>query len=60
MNIIEVKDLKKAYLLPSDKTKTFNAVDSISLGIKKGGLWNSWSHIMGQVKDHNFGNVRRP
>jgi len=39
MNIIEVKDLKKAYLLPSDKTKTFNAVDSISLGIKKGEVY---------------------
>ena len=39
MNIIEVKDLKKAYLLPSDKTKTFNAVDNISLGIKKGEVY---------------------
>ena len=39
MNIIEVKDLKKAYLLPGDKSKTFNAVDHISLGIKKGEVY---------------------
>ena len=42
MNIIEVKDLKKAYLLPGDKSKKFNAVDHISLGIERRGLWNTW------------------
>ena len=39
MNIIEVKDLKKSYLVPGHKKKTFNAVDRISLKIRKGEIY---------------------
>ena len=39
MNIIEVKDLKKSYLAPGHKKKTFNAVDHISLKIRKGEIY---------------------
>ena len=39
MNIIEVKDLKKSYLVPVHKKKTFNAVDHISLKIRKGEIY---------------------
>ena len=39
MNIIQVKDLKKSYLVPGHKKKKFNAVDHISLEIRKGEIY---------------------
>jgi ABC-2 type transport system ATP-binding protein len=39
MNIIEVKNLKKSYLIPGEKKKTFNAVDNISFNIKQGEIY---------------------
>ena len=46
----EVKDLKKSYLVPGHKKKTFNAVDRISLKIRKGEIYG----ILGpKPKFHN-------